>query len=194
MITGNFDNKDKGGNGMFRMQVNEEVSLKLLEMEDAKEIFALVDESREYLREWLPWVDHMKNEKDYEPVIEMWLKQFSSHDGYQAGILYNGKLAGMVGFHGIDWSNKKASIGYWLAKNFQGNGIMTTAVKGLIDQAFQEYELNRVEIQCGVENKKSRAIPERIGFKQDGIIRDAEYLYDHFHDTILYSLLAREWK
>lgn len=194
MITGNFDNKDKGGNGMFRMQVNEEVSLKLLEMEDAKEIFALVDESREYLREWLPWVDHMKNEKDYEPVIEMWLKQFSSHDGYQAGILYNGKLAGMVGFHGIDWSNKKASIGYWLAKNFQGNGIMTTAVKGLIDQAFLEYELNRVEIQCGVENKKSRAIPERIGFKQDGIIRDAEYLYDHFHDTILYSLLAREWK
>ncbi len=194
MITGNFNNKDKGGNGMFRMQVNEEVSLKLLEMEDAKEIFALVDESREYLREWLPWVDHMKNEKDYEPVIEMWLKQFSSHDGYQAGILYNGKLAGMVGFHGIDWSNKKASIGYWLAKNFQGNGIMTTAVKGLIDQAFQEYELNRVEIQCGVENKKSRAIPERIGFKQDGIIRDAEYLYDHFHDTILYSLLAREWK
>lgn len=194
MLTGNFDNEEKGGDGMFRMQLNEEVSLKLLEMEDAEEIFALVDESREYLREWLPWVDHMKTEKDYEPVIEMWLKQFSSHDGYQAGILYNGNLAGMVGFHGIDWSNKKASIGYWLAKNFQGNGIMTTAVKGLIDQAFQEYELNRVEIQCGVENKKSRAIPERIGFKQDGIIRDAEYLYDHFHDTILYSLLAREWK
>ncbi|PFG13212.1 GNAT family N-acetyltransferase [Bacillus sp. es.036] len=179
---------------MFSLQVNDELALKLLEIDDAKELFALVDESRGYLRKWLPWVDHMKNEKDYEPVIEMWLKQFSSHDGYQTGILYNGKIAGMVGFHGIDWSNKKASIGYWLAENFQGNGIMTTAVKGIIDQVFHEYGLNRVEIQCGIENKKSRAIPERLGFKQEGVIRDAEYLYDHFHDIILYSLLSREWK
>ncbi|MFP3338955.1 GNAT family protein, partial [Micrococcus sp. SIMBA_131] len=88
----------------------------------------------------------------------------------------------------------KASIGYWLAENFQGNGIMTAAVKGIIDQAFHEYGLNRVEIQCGIENKKSRAIPERIGFKQEGVVRDAEYLYGHFHDTILYSRLSREWK
>jgi ribosomal-protein-serine acetyltransferase len=135
----------------------------------------------------------MKEEKDYEPLIEMWLKQFSSHDGFQAGILYKGKLTGMIGFHGIHWSNRKTSIGYWLAEKYQGHGIMTSAVKALIDCAFTDYDLNRLEILCGVNNVKSRAVPERIGLKQEGIIRDAEYLYDHFHDCVLYSILSKEW-
>src|SRR5699024_6671451 len=99
----------------------------------------------------------MKQETDYEPIIEMWLKQFSSHDGFQAGILYNDKLVGMVGFHGIDWANSKTSIGYWLSNKYQGNGIMTEAVKSLINIAFTEYKLNRVEIQCGVKNEIGRA-------------------------------------
>lgn len=178
---------------MFNLKVNENVSLKLLEKKNAKELFDVVDDSRSYLREWLPWVDNMKQETDYEPIIEMWLKQFSSHDGFQAGILYNDKLVGMVGFHGIDWANSKTSIGYWLSNKYQGNGIMTEAVKSLINIAFTEYKLNRVEIQCGVKNEKSKGIPERLGFKQEGIIRDAEYLYDHFHDSFLYSILSKEW-
>ncbi|WP_174612995.1 GNAT family N-acetyltransferase [Virgibacillus ihumii] len=178
---------------MFAMKVNDVVSLKLLEQEDAKELFKLVDESRDHLREWLPWVDSMEQVTDYEPIIETWLKKFSEHDGYQAGILYKGKLVGMVGFHEIDWANRKTTIGYWLAENYQGNGIMTASVKALIAQAFIEYKLNRVEIQCGAGNEKSKAIPERLGLKQEGIIRDAEYLYDHFHDCVLYSVLASEW-
>ncbi|GAA0614429.1 GNAT family protein [Virgibacillus siamensis] len=178
---------------MFTMKVNDDISLKLLEQEDAKALFDLVDESRDYLREWLPWVDSMKQVADYEPIIEMWLKKFSEHDGYQAGILYKGKLAGMVGFHSVDWSNRKTTIGYWLAESYQGHGIMTAAVRALIDQAFTEYKLNRVEIYCGVGNEKSRAIPERLDLKQEGIIRDAEYLYDHYHDCALYRVLAREW-
>ncbi len=178
---------------MFNLTVNKNVSLKLLDKKDAKELFGLVDDSRSYLREWLPWVDDMKEETDYEPIIEMWLKQFSSSDGFQAGVLYKGKIVGMVGFHGIDWVNSKTSIGYWLSEKYQGNGIMTEAVKSLINIAFIEYKLNRVEIQCGVRNEKSKAIPERLDFKREGIIRDAEYLYDHFHDCILYSILAKEW-
>ena len=178
---------------MFELKVNENVSLTLFEKRDAKELFTVVNESRNYLREWLPWVDKMQSEADYEPIIEMWLKQFSSEDGFQAGILYEGKIVGMVGFHGIDWMNKKTSIGYWLAEQYQGNGIMTDAVKSLLDIAFTKYKLNRVEILCGVKNVKSRHIPERLGFKEDGIIRDAEFLYDHYHDCVLYSMLAKEW-
>ncbi|GAB4074723.1 GNAT family protein [Barrientosiimonas marina] len=178
---------------MFNIKVNENISLKLLEKKDTNELFALVNESRNYLREWLPWVDNMKQETDYEPMIEMWLKQFASNDGFQAGILYKGKMVGMVGFHGIDWSNSKTSIGYWLSEGYQGNGIMTETVRALVNIAFTEYKLNRIEIRCGVKNRKSKGVPERLGFKQEGIIRDAEYLYDHFHDCILYSILSREW-
>src|SRR5699024_4424892 len=178
---------------MFSLEINEEVSLKLLEKKDAEDLFNLVDESRKYLREWLPWVDNMEKAADYDPIIETWLKQFASNDGFQTGILYKGQLSGMAGFHEIDWVNKKTSIGYWLGESFQGLGIMTVVVKRLIDVAFSEYGLNRVEIQCGVQNKKSRAIPERLELEQEGIIRDAEYLYNHFHDCVLYSILSREW-
>lgn len=178
---------------MFTINVNEDVSLKLLERQDAGALFKVVDESRSYLREWLSWVDNMEQKEDYDPIIDVWLKQFASNDGFNAGILYKGQLAGMAGFHGIDWANKRATIGYWLAEQYQGHGIMTAVVKKLIDVAFSEYDLNRIAIQCGVENKKSRAIPERLGLKQEGIIRDGEYLYDHFHDFVLYSVLSREW-
>lgn len=178
---------------MFHLKINDQIELKLLEKNDAKELFDVVDHERDYLREWLPWVDSMKHYTDYEPIIEMWLKQFTMHDGIQAGILHNNQLIGMIGFHGIDWTNKKTSIGYWLSEGYQGKGIVTEAVKAFIDIAFNEYKLNRIEIMCGVKNEKSKRIPERLGFTLEGTIRDAEYLYNHFHDCYLYSLLSREW-
>jgi len=71
---------------------------------------------------------------------------------------------------------------------------MTKACIAMIHHIFNDLHLNRVEIRCAVLNSKSRAIPERLGFSQEGTIREAEWLYDHFVDHIVYSLLAREWK
>ncbi|WJY27107.1 GNAT family N-acetyltransferase [Sporosarcina trichiuri] len=179
---------------MFVMKVSETVSLKLLEQEDAEELFQTVHSSRGHLREWLPWVDGALSPESYRPVITMWLQQFAGHDGFQAGIVVDGELAGMVGFHTINWTNRSTSIGYWLADGHQGKGVMTAAVGALLDYAFTVYKLNRVEIRCGTENLKSRAIPERLGFRLEGIQRDGEFLYDHFHDLAVYSMLAADWK
>ncbi|WP_432353308.1 GNAT family N-acetyltransferase [Sporosarcina sp. A2] len=178
---------------MFTLPVTETISLKLLEQEDAAELFSLVNESRTHLREWLPWVDGALSPESYRPVIEMWLKQFAEHNGFQVGIMFNGELAGMIGFHKIDWMNKNTSLGYWIGDRFQGDGIMTASVRAMIDYAFNTYRLNRIEIRCGVENVKSRAIPERLGFQLEGIQRDGEFLYDHFHDLAVYSTLVRDW-
>ena len=179
---------------MFTLTVDEEIELKLLERKDAAELFETVDRCRDYLREWLPWVDSMQKKEDYYSIIEMWLEQFKKNDGFQAAILYKDKIVGMAGYHGIDRNNQKTSIGYWLDKDYQGKGIMTKVTKTLVDYAFYELGLNRVEIQCGVHNIKSRAIPERLGFKQEGILREAEFLYDHFHDLMVYGMLAKDWK
>lgn len=178
---------------MFCLKVDEEISLRLLEQTDAAQLFHLVDQSRIYLRRWLPWVDYMQQVSDYKPVIEIWDEQFKAQDGFQAGILYRGQLVGIAGFHSIDWANRKTSIGYWLGEYVQGYGIMTRVVAALVDLAFYDYNLNRVEISCGIDNKKSQAIPKRLGFQQEGMIRDGEFLYNHFHDLISYSILAREW-
>lgn len=179
---------------MFAHQVTDDILLKLVGHKDAQELFELVDSSREHLREWLPWVDSMTNVEQYEPIISAWLQQFAEEDGFQAGIIYKGDLIGFAGFHSVNYANKQTSIGYWLADAYQGKGIMTAVVSSLLDYAFEEYDVHRVEIRCGVENEKSRAVPERLGFNEEGIIRDGEFLYDHFHDVMVYSMLEDDWK
>ena len=178
---------------MFILPVSDTISLKLLEQEDAEELFALVNESHTHLREWLPWVDGALSAESYRPVIAMWLKQFADHNGFQAGILFRGEIAGMIGFHSINQINSSTSIGYWIADRFKGQGIMTASTRAMIDCAFTTYKLNRVEIRCGIDNLKSRAIPERLGMHLEGIQRDGEFLYDHFHDLAVYSILKRDW-
>ncbi|MBA2871009.1 RimJ/RimL family protein N-acetyltransferase [Anoxybacillus calidus] len=92
----------------------------------------------------------------------------------------------------IGQTARQASVNY-ITEEAQGKGIVTKSVKAILDYVFRELGLNRVEIRCGVHNKKSRAIPERLGFVQEGIIRDGEWLYDHFHDLVVYSMLAKDW-
>lgn len=179
---------------MFTLKVDQEIELQLFQLHDAVELYHLVDSNRLYLREWLPWVDNMTSPIQYQSIIPMWLKQFADNQGFNSGIRYNGILVGSIGFHHIDWNNKQTSIGYYLGQGFAGKGIMTRSVQALVNYAFFELQLNRIEIRCGVANKRSRAIPERLGFKQEGIIREAEFLYDHFHDLALYGMLAKEWK
>ncbi|MGG4041278.1 GNAT family N-acetyltransferase [Bacillus smithii] len=179
---------------MLRLPIDDQTYLKLVEEQDAEPLFNLTDSCRTYLREWLPWVDSTKAVEDTISFIELSKKKFASKNGMDAGIWYNGQLAGIIGLHFIDWSNKKTSIGYWLGEPFQGRGLMTKACIAMIHHIFNDLHLNRVEIRCAVLNSKSRAIPERLGFSQEGTIREAEWLYDHFVDHIVYSLLAREWK
>lgn len=70
---------------------------------------------------------------------------------------------------------------------------MTRALKSLIAYGFKELGLNRIEVRVAVENKKSRALPERLGFTEEGRLREAERLYDHYVDHIIYGLLTEEW-
>ena len=179
---------------MFLFKVSDDISLKILEKADSPDFFAVIDRNRRYLREWLPWVDSMKQPEDYYPVISMWRKQFADEDGFQAGIYYKGEVAGMIGFHGINRSNRSTSIGYWLDDAQQGKGIMTDCCRALIDYAFNDLGLNRVEIRFATGNGKSRAIPERLGFTHEGTVRAGEWLYDHFVDSEVYGLLKADWK
>jgi ribosomal-protein-serine acetyltransferase len=178
---------------MFTLMQDEDVCLRLFNHQDAKELFCLTDSSRHYLREWLPWVDHTTTVEDSKSFIVMTLQQFASNNGFQTGIWYQGELAGVIGFHGMDWVNKKASIGYWLGEQFQGKGLMTKACHVFVRHAFTQLQLNRLEIRCAVGNKKSRAIPERLGFRKEGVVREAEWICDHFVDHVIYGMLTREW-
>lgn len=178
---------------MFVFKIDEEVSLKLVEMKDAERVFELTDDSRQYLREWLPWLDITTTVDDTRVFIKSCLKGYAENNSLTTYILFKGEIVGTASYNEIDWTNKIAYIGYWLGKDIQGNGIMTKVAKALTDYALNELRLNKVVISAAVENKKSRSIPERLGFANEGRMRDAEWLYDHYVDHIVYGMLAKDW-
>jgi hypothetical protein len=100
-----------------------------------------------------------------------------------------GRLCGMVGYNRLDWDNRTAFIGYWLAKDAEGKGIVTRCCRALVDHAFTELGLNRVVIQVAVGNFRSQAIPDRLGFSREGIAREGEWLYDRYVDLAVNALL-----
>ncbi|KKB37985.1 GNAT family N-acetyltransferase [Bacillus thermotolerans] len=179
---------------MFVYTVDEEISLKLIEMKDASRIFQLTNRSRPYLRNWLPWLDQTRKIGDTEAFIQHALKGLAENKSMTTMILLNGQAVGVASYNSLDWANKIAYIGYWLGEDYQGKGIMTKAAGALTDYAFQELGMNKVEIRAAVENKRSRRIPERLGFVEEGTIRQAEWLYDHYVDHVVYGLLKDEWK
>lgn len=178
---------------MFTMKVDEEIELQLLQRHHTGEFFKLIDFNRHYLRAWLSWVDEILSPFQLESLIYMWLRQFADNSGLTLGIRYKGTLVGSVDLHHIDWYNRQASIGYFLAEEAQGRGIVTRSVSALIQHGFLELGLNRIEIRCGERNMKSRAIPEKLGFTNEGYIREGEQLYGQYHHLIVYGILAREW-
>jgi ribosomal-protein-serine acetyltransferase len=179
---------------MFSFKVDKEISIELLQLQHKEELFILIDSNREHLRKWLLWVDKRKSPDDFDSIIPMWLKNYADNNGFDAGIRYNGRLVGMVGLHYIDWKNRATSIGYFLAEDAQGFGIITRSITAILDYLFTTLKLHRVEIQCAINNHKSIAVPERLMFVKEGIKRDGQFLHDRYEDLVTYSLLASEWE
>lgn len=178
---------------MFCRIVDNDLKLCLLEERHAGQLFELVDKNRDHLRRWLPWVDSTTAVDDSKAFIQSALQQYASNEGFQAAIFYREQLIGMNGYHTIDWPNRSVEIGYWLAADFQGRGLMARTSRFLVNYAFNELDLNRVVIRCAVGNDKSAAIPKRLGFTQEGIFRQQQQLNDAFVDLVVYSMLAVEW-
>ena len=177
---------------MFIHKIDESLALKLLDLKDAERVFELTNNSREHLRTWLPWLDFTTKLEDTKGFIKSCLMGFSENKSMNTVILFKEEIVGVAGYNEINWSNKTAYIGYWLGHEYQGNGIMTRVAKALTDYAFTELKLNKVEIRAAVENEKSRSIPERLGFVNEGCIRQAEWLYNHYVDHVVYGMLAEE--
>ena len=178
---------------MFSYKVDEQIEIELLQQHHKEELYRLIDSNREHLRKWLLWVDKRKSAADLEPIIPIWITNYANNNGFDAGIRYDGKLVGMIGLHYIDWKNKSTSIGYFLSEEAQGNGIITKCVRSLVNYLFEVMDLNRIEIQCAANNLKSIAIPTKLGFVQEGITRDGQWLYDHYEDLITFSLLKSDF-
>jgi ribosomal-protein-serine acetyltransferase len=168
--------------------------LRFLEDADAPALFAVIDRNRAHLATWMPWVPHHTSTQQTLAFIRATQRQIADNNGLQAAIVDGaGEIIGVVGYHSVDWVLRRTTIGYWLAADRQGRGTMTEAVRVLVDQALGPWRLRRVEIRAAVENDRSRAIPERLGFRQEGLLRHAERLGDRYVDHVVYAMVAGEW-
>ncbi|MBP9700428.1 GNAT family N-acetyltransferase [Candidatus Woesebacteria bacterium] len=176
------------------IQVSTEITLRSWTTANAADLFALVEINRPELSQWLPWVPGIREESDSLRFIQNSIQETANDNGLELGIFYHDVLVGCIGLHELNWAHKKTSIGYWLSASYQGKGIMTAAVRALVEYVFTKLAFNRVEIRAASGNQKSRAIALRLGFSQEGVLREAEFVGDTFLDSVVYSLLHRDWR
>ncbi|HEX8494234.1 MAG TPA: GNAT family protein [Pyrinomonadaceae bacterium] len=179
---------------MFLYRINDRAELRLLEEQHAAELRAMTRRHWDYFREWMPSFSDDYSLAESRDFIRQCLERFAAGQEVPAGIWDAGEMVGVIALKSIDLINRNASLGYYLAATHQGHGLVTEACRILLDYAFEELQLNRVDILCAPGNAKSRAIPQRLGFTEEGTLREVQWLYDHYVDLIVYAMLKRDWK
>ncbi|HEY2477565.1 MAG TPA: GNAT family protein [Solirubrobacterales bacterium] len=159
---------------------------------DAEELTAAIAANREHLSRWLPWAESHGFEDSVEYLVRK-RAQIEANDGFEGAVVLDGRIVGGAGFHGVDWINRSTSIGYWLAADAVGCGLMSGAVRALLEHAFGVWDLHRVVIEVVVDNARSRAIPERLGFREEAVLREAKLVRGRYEDAVLYAMLASDW-
>ncbi|MCL2513733.1 MAG: GNAT family N-acetyltransferase [Oscillospiraceae bacterium] len=168
--------------------------MRTLTKNDAPAVYNAVDKNRAYLRPWLPWVDETDSPDVTENVIAKWEDGYKAKKDVALGIFENGEYIGNMGLHDLKSHNSSGMIGYWLAENRQGRGIMTDCVRALVNAGFYTLGLNRIWICQAAGNKKSGAVPERLGFAKEGVLQDGDCLYGVFHDRVIWGMVKRNWQ
>ena len=182
--------------------VGDRVVLRPLGEPDVQSLFELIDESREFLSEHLPWPDECRSAEDVASRIESWDMQAQMANGACWGIFEkipaektgepHEKIAGCIMLGWVQWKHRLATVSYWLGKSYCGRGLATEALLLVAGEAFA-MGLNRLELSASVNNPKSAAVARRAGFSEEGICREYERIHGHFEDHMRFSLLAKDF-
>ncbi len=158
---------------------------------DGKAVYDAITASIDELKPWMPFAQKAQTEEDVELNIRSSYISFLKREDLRLLVFLKetGELVASSGLHRIDWSVPKFEIGYWIDSRFSGKGYMTEAVEGIANFAFDELNARRIEIRCDERNTKSRAIPERLGFTLEGILKNNELSPDtnELRDTCVYA-------
>ncbi|MFD1017903.1 GNAT family N-acetyltransferase [Thalassobacillus hwangdonensis] len=158
---------------------------------DGKAVHEAIEASSKEFQKWLPFAQKKQTLEEAESNVRQAHADFLKREDLRLHILLKetGELVGSTGLHRIDWDIPKFEIGYWIDTRHCGKGYMTEAVAGVASFAFDELKAKRVEIKCDIENIRSRAIPERLGFDLEGILRKDSTSPDGktIRDTCIYS-------
>lgn len=142
----------------------ERLTIRPMKTGDGASVFEAVEESRDHLKLWLPWVDSVKSPIDSEITAREFYTEFLLRKAFHFIILKENNFIGICGFNHVDWDIPSAAIGYWCRTSAQSNGYMQEAVAGITHYGFGAMGLKRISILCDGRNVKSINLAERLGF------------------------------
>ena len=172
--------------------VGDGIELRAWREDDVQIAFDAVKRNSAHLETFMRWMTpdySMEAARTF--IIEGITNRLQKKD-LRLAMFRGSELIGTIGFVYFDFDAKKTEIGYWVDEKEEGKGIVTRACRVLIDYAFNELEMNRVEIRCSTKNLRSAGVPERLGFTKEAVLRQSERLKDGLHDFSVYSLLAED--
>jgi ribosomal-protein-serine acetyltransferase len=169
-----------------------ELDLRPLRAADAFALFRLIDGERARLGRWLPWVEETRTERDSARFIADATEERRRRRSLVLAIGIDGVLLGTIGLHYVEWFDRSAELGYWIASGVEGRGYVTRAARLVVGFAFDAVGLHRIVVRCAVGNDRSCRVAERLGMQREGLLREAHYVGGKFLDQHLYSLLRHE--
>jgi len=178
---------------MARFTVDEQTELLKLRPEHADELFRLTDVHREWLSQWFAWPADVRTPADSLAFIRRLNGEWRDDQGLGLGLFIDGRLMGVLELSGLDSKDRCGRLGFWLAPAAGGRGRMTRACELLAGWAFEQAGLNRLEIRTTVDNTRGKAVPERLGFRLEGVARQAKRLEGRYADVAVYAMLASQW-
>ncbi len=178
---------------MFTRRIRDDLELQLTIPRFAPEVFRLVESNRAHLREWLPWLDVNLTESDTRAHQESLIQAYAKNEVVHCAIFHNGRIVGVAGYNSVDWETRTGLLGYWLEQASMGKGIMTASISELMKIGFREQGMRKILIRIATGNIRSRAIPIRLGFKEEGVLKDAENLYGTFVDHVVYGMTQADF-
>jgi ribosomal-protein-serine acetyltransferase len=181
---------------LFEELRGERIIIRPYRESDAQALYEAIAESRDHLRPWLPFADeHQTVEESRDWIIHQaarWLLREEVTLGIWEAAT-NHYLGG-TGLHPHDWDTGYFEIGYWIRASAEGHGYVTEAMRLVANYAFDTLKANRLEIRCDERNVRSAAIPQRLGFVQEGCLRNNMATPDgKLRNTLVFSLIPGEW-
>jgi RimJ/RimL family protein N-acetyltransferase len=107
-------------------------------------------------------------------------------------IYYQGKMAGSIGLLRINRHHRSAEMGFWLSRDNEGQSIMSTAARLLVNYVFDQTTIHRLEIKIPSGNVRAQRIPHVLGFQHEGTLRQGAFQHGQFLDLELYALLRSD--
>lgn len=167
----------------------ERLTLRKITKKDLEDVYRYA--SDEEVSKFLLWSPHKSREQ-----TKLYLKNitaaYNRGEYFDWGIEYEGHIIGTVGFTTLDAINNKGEIGYVLSSEFWGKGIACEAAQAIIKFGFDVLMLERLEARFMIENKSSRRVLEKLGLKEEGVIRHGVFAKGKYRDICLYSILSGE--